>query len=1054
MKMRNNHFTSCALELTFSSTTRGLRKMALLAVATLGLQYAAKAEGGTTNKSLFPKPSEVVKNATNVNDKMAKTITGLVVDESGLPLPGATVAAKGTSVKTSTGSDGRFTLNVPDNVTTLVVSYISMETQEVSIGNQTNITIKLKPSSNANLTEVVVTALGVKREKRALTFAAQQLAGTELTKAGAPNFMEALSGKAAGIDIGISNSGVGGSTKTVLRGSKSIAGNSEALFVIDGVPVVNNKGGQPGSYGGTDAGDGLSALNQDDFESVTILRGANGAILYGSQGANGVVLINTKKGQNGKIAIALNSTINFSSAATLPEFQFSYGADGGNDRSWSKTKGNYQSNYIDDFFQTGVNTINSLSVSGGNERTTTYFSYGNNNASGIVPTSTYNKHNVTLSQETKLFDDKLTLSGNVRFSYEKSKNRPGAGYYNNPLTGLYLFARERNFDDYKTNYQIFNPTRNLFVQNWYSTEEKQNNPYWELNNDPKLTTSNRVIATAKASYAFLPHFKVDVRGNIDYNDRLLDYRYAAGGNSVSVSSNGTWNYAKYNDKALYGDAILSYDNNFGKFSLNSVLGASIQDYTFNDGMTFANGTVPLQYPNFFSFANLPYNLVINQTYSRVQKQGLFANASLGFKDMLYVDLAGRNDYASTLATTGNDSYFYYSAGLSAIISQMITMPKEISFLKLRASTSQVGNEVPYNIVNPGNTIGGAGGPDGIGGINRNTQTPFATLVPEKIISNEIGLESRLLNDRLSIDFTYYKNTSTNQFLSLTAPSGSGYTFYYVNAGKVANQGFELTIGGDPVKTDNFKWNTSVNLSQNRNKIIELIAENPEYQVGSNDEGFNSIIKAGGSFNDLYIFNLARNAAGQIILDADGKPTRTAKQEYVGNLNPNFIAGWNNTFTYKGVSLSALVTAKFGGVAFSKTEAFLDSYGVSKRTGDIRDAGPTMPINAIKDNVAVTSIDPRVYYDVVGDRNGIMEPYVFSRTNVRLAQLSLSYNLPIKGSAIKSASVSLVGRNLFFFYKKAPFDPEQAMSTSNSNQANDVFASPATRSYGLNLKLNF
>jgi hypothetical protein len=361
--------------------------------------------------------------------------------------------------------------------------------------------------------------------------------------------------------------------------------------------------------------------------------------------------------------------------------------------------------------------------------------------------------------------------------------------------------------------------------------------------------------------------------------------------------------------------------------------------------------------------------------------------------------------------------------------------------------------VPYNIVNPGNVIGGAGGPNGIGGITRNTQTPFATLVPEKIISNEIGLESRFLNDRLTLDFTYYKNTSTNQFLSLPAPSGSGYTFYYVNAGKVTNQGFELTLAGDPIKNENFRWNTSVNLSQNKNKIVELIADNPGYQVGSDSEGFNSIIKAGGSFNELYIFKFARNASGQIILDDAGKPSKAATQEYVGNLNPKLITGWNNTFTYKNLSLSTLVTAKFGGVAFSKTEAFLDSYGVSKRTGEARDAG-SIPINAIMGTTPQSSIDPALYYSTIGDRNGIMEPYVFSRTNVRLAQVSLAYNLPIKGSAIKSASISLIGRNLFFFYKKSPFDPEQAMSTNNSMQANDIFAVPGTRSYGLNLKLNF
>jgi hypothetical protein len=360
------------------------------------------------------------------------------------------------------------------------------------------------------------------------------------------------------------------------------------------------------------------------------------------------------------------------------------------------------------------------------------------------------------------------------------------------------------------------------------------------------------------------------------------------------------------------------------------------------------------------------------------------------------------------------------------------------------------------VVNPYNSIGGAGGPAGIGGINRNNQVPFTNLKPEIITSDEVGAEIRFLKGRLGLDVTYYNSVSTNQFLSLAAPSGSGYASYYVNAGKIVNSGFEVTIDAEPIRTSNFQWKTNINLSQNKNEIVELIASNPNYQVGGNDEGFASIIKAGGSFNDLYITKFSRNAGGQINLNANGVPVAAATQVKVGNVNPDLIAGWNNNLTYKDFFASVLINGKFGGVAFSKTEAFLDSYGVSQRTADAR-AGATIPINAISSTgTAVTSIDPAVYYSAIGDRNGIMEPYVFSRTNIRLGQLALGYTLKVKNASlpIKDASFSLIGRNLFFFFKEAPFDPEQSMSTGNGMQSNDVFGMPSTRSVGFNIKLTF
>ncbi len=981
-------------------------------------------------------------------------VSGTVTDPEGISIPGVSVVQKGTTNGTTTDADGKYSLSVSSANADLQFSFVGMTTVTEALNGRSVINLKMK-SESVGINEVVVTALGIQREKKTLTYASQQVSGTELRVAANNNFMEAMSGKAAGIDIKTSNSGAGGSTKAVLRGNKSLVGLSEPLYVIDGIPMVNNKGGQPGSYGGVDGGDGLSQINPGDIESINVLKGANASILYGSQGANGVVLITTKKGKAEKTTVTISSSTMLDQVSGLPDFQYDYGAVNNSDYNWSKTKGNYQRDYIKNFFQTGVNETNSLSISGGNDKTTVYFSYSNTSAKGVMPTNTYQKNNFTFNQSTKLFDDKVTISSNVMFSDEVSRNRPGAGYYNNPLTGLYLFARERDFGSYKTHYATFNKDRNMDVMNWYSTEEKQNNPYWEINKDPKLSTTKRAIASVKLAWDVAKHLKFEVRGNIDYANKLNDNRYAAGGNSVSVSPNGTWSYSKYTDQALYTDGILSYNNTFGKFSVNAIAGASYQHNTFSDGMSVGNGTVSLMYPNFFSFANMPYNVMFNQGINKVIKQGAFANVQLGYKEQLFLDLSARNDWASTLALTGNQSYLYPAVGLSWILSQSVSLPEPISFAKFRVSSSQTANEVPFNVVNPANSINGAGTPSGIGGIGRNTQVPFTNLKPEVITSNEIGTEWRFFHGRAGLEFTYYDDVSTNQFLTLGAPSGSGYTYFYVNAGKITNKGFELTIDAEPVRSTTTSWKTSINLSQNKNKINELIASQPNYQVGGDDEGFASIIKAGGSFNDVYIYKFNRNDAGQIILDANGNPTKAAKQVKVGNVNPDFILGWNNTVTYKDFYLSALINAKFGGVAFSKTEAFLDSYGVSKRTADAR-ANSTMPINAIKGTTPVTSIDPEVYYRAVGDRNRIMEPYIYSRTNVRLGQLVLGYNFNVKKLKlpVKEASFSLIGRNLFFFYKKAPYDPEQAMSTGNSMQSNDVFSVPNTRTYGFNLKVTF
>jgi TonB-linked SusC/RagA family outer membrane protein len=1002
-----------------------------------------------------------------------RTVTGKIVNATdGAEVPSASISVKGSTANTTSRTDGSFSIAVPAGKVTLVITSVGFEAKELTLtANEKIFTIELTQDKK-QLNEVVVTALGIKREKKALTYATQQIGGDEIRKAANTNFVDAINGKAAGFDIKVSNSGAGGSTKAVLRGNKSLTGLSEALYVIDGIPMVNNKGGQPDTYGGTDGGDGLSAINPNDIESINVLRGANAAILYGSQGANGVIIITTKKGKSGKVQVDFNHSTVLEQVSGLPDFQYKYGTVGG-DYNWTApnlgvtppaqlvniTKSpvtnvmsdNYQKNYIKDFFRTGNTITNGVSVYGGNDKTTVYFSYSNISAKGVVPTNTYSKNNFSFNQSTKLLNNKVTLSSNVIFSSEISKNRPGAGYYNNPLTGLYLFARNRDFNNYKNNYQVFDSSRNLYKMNWYSTEEKQNNPFWEVNKDPKLQKSNRVIANVKGSWDIAPHLRFEARGNIDYNNVTRDNRFAAGGNSVTVSTTGSWSYTRYIDQSLYTDGILSYTNNFGDLSLTALGGVSYQKNVFNDGMNVANGTNALFFPNYYTFANMPPNIIFNQTGSTTIKQGAFADVQLGFKDFLFIDLAARNDWASTLALTGNQSYLYPSIGGSLVISQMLKLPEVISFFKVRANISQTANEVPFNVVQPQNTVASATA----GGITPHTQVPFTNLKPEKIKSNEYGGEIRFFDGRLGFDFTYYKDISTNQFLTLPAASGSGYTTQYVNAGKIDNHGFELTITAEPIRGKDFNWRTAVNASQNKNKIVELIASNPGFQVGGDNEGFASIIKAGGSFNDVYIYHFARNTAGQIILDGNAVPTKEATQTIVGNVNPDYLLGWNNSFTYKNWSANVLINGKFGGVAFSKTEGFLDSYGVSKRTADARDKG-YVPINAIMATTGVTSIDPYTYYSSVGDRNKIMEPYIFKRTNVRVGQLVIGYTFRSAKSnpVFKDASVSLVGRNLFFLYKDAPFDPEQSVSTANNVQSNDIFGLPSTRSYGISFKFTF
>lgn len=983
----------------------------------------------------------------------SKTVSGNITDANdGSPLPGVNVLVQGTTNGTQTDFDGNYSIEVNEGGV-LVFSYLGTTSQSITVGSSNTINVALIEDAS-QLDEVVVTALGIKRKEKTLTYAQQTIKSDELTKTRDPNFMNSLSGKTAGVEIKKSSSGAGGSTKIVLRGNKSLNNDSSPLFVIDGIPMANNKGSQPGMWGGVDSGDGLSAINPDDIESISILKGANAAVLYGSQGANGVVLITTKQGVSGKTTVTINSSATFETYLELPDLQYKYGAIGGAKESWDTTAGNYSKGYVEDFFSTGANINNSISISGGNDKTQAYFSYGNIAATGITPNNKYGKNNISFKQTTKLLNDKLKVSSNVILSQEKSENRLPSGYYLNPLTGLYFFPRERNFSDYSgSNYQVFDETRNLMSQNWFVSDHHQSNPYWIVNNEQRTNDRKRIIANLNLQYDILENLSFQVRGNYDYASVLDEQKHLATSNSTNVHPKGAWDYKKYEDQLVYTDAILSHNANLSEdLTLNTILGASYQKSTYGVGVSVGTGTTGLLYPNEFFFQNLPTNVPVSSiTDGEVIKQGVFINAQLGYKEMLFLDISGRNDWASTLAFTGNDSYFYPSVGATGILSEMFEMPEAIRFAKIRASYTQVGNEVPYNKINPQNTINGSGG------VDRNTTRPFVDAKPEIITSWEVGTDWRFFSNRLGLDLTYYNITSNEQFIEVPTVSGEGgYTKEFINAGEITNKGIELTMYGSPVKTENFEWTTTINFTKNVNEVVDLGPDDEKIINLGSAEGYYLRLVEGGKFNDLYVYKYLRDDEGRILFSG-GNPRKTDLPELIGNIDPDFSLGWNNSINYKQFSFGALINAKIGGKVFSQTQSMLDGYGVSQVTADARDAGG-VTVNGFDEdtNSAITTVDTETWYRAVGDRNGIGEEYVYDRTNVKLSQLSIGYNFDMSKISlpIKAASLSFIGNNLFFLYKDAPFDPELAMSTGVQAQGLDNFNLPSTRTYGLNLKLTF
>jgi TonB-linked SusC/RagA family outer membrane protein len=1010
------------------------------------------------------------------------TITGIVTNEQGNPLAGVTVQIAGSQKGTVTDGKGAFTIQA-DNGEVLEFSIVGYETRRVTVGaaRELNITLTVAQKS---LNDIVVTALGVRRSEKSLAYVTQQVSGSELTNVKTDNMMNALNGKVAGVTITPSASGVGGSTKVILRGNRSLAGNNQPLYVIDGVPITNNSinpittatngtpispatynQGQPnGTFGGTDGGDGISNLNPDDIESMSILEGAAAAALYGSQAANGVIIINTKKGREGHTRIDVSSSASIATLAYKPKFQNNYGQTSpGSDDSWGAKISNGGHDNLKDFFQAGTNFTNGLSLSGGSQTAQTYFSYANTSANGVEPTNKLERNNFNFREVAHFLDNKLTVDASANYITQTIHNTPGLGLYFNPLTGLYLFPRGNNISPYKNQYELPDST-GYARQNWFVSEDVQQNPWWILYRNPNISTRNRVLVNASAKYDFTSWLSLQARGNIDRTSDTYEQDLYSGTNQVLSKANGQFTSSEQTLEQKYGDLLLTFKIPGGSpFKLDGVLGTSILD-SKTEGQSVGAG-LGLINPNIFIVQNIEVSApgtFTSPTASNVQSlpelhsqtQSIFGNVNLSYADWIYLTLSARNDWSSNLAYTNDDHYFYPSAGLSLVLSQLWHLPAAINYFKVRGSFAQVGNTVPAYVTNIVNYLNSSGSPI----INSNSA--FHELKPEKTNAYEAGTDLRFLDNRLNFSFTWYKSNTKNQFIPIAPSVATGFGGGYINAGNIQNTGVEFTLGYDVIKNKTFTWNTAVNASANKNKIIDLDSKDGIDNfvlTGSGNNSYQSILTKGGSFGDIYSYTIPRDAQGRLLLNEDGTPTKSSGGEfggynYVGNPNPKFQLGWNNNFTYKNFSLSFLVDGKFGGQVMSMTQAVMDYYGVSQASGQARDAGGVKVNGVDPTGKAITTVDAKDWYTTIGNRNGITGEYMYSATVVRLRELNLGYTFPFSKGAVKSVRLALTGRNLLYFYKKAPFDPELTMSTGNGLSGVDVFNQPATRNFGLNLNV--
>ncbi|MCM1501234.1 MAG: SusC/RagA family TonB-linked outer membrane protein [Bacteroidales bacterium] len=988
-----------------------------------------------------------------------RVITGTVKDDSGEPVPGAAVMIVGTSRGVTTDLDGVFSIEIEPADRQIEISVLGYESLVAGIGASDRMELTVHEESTI-LDDVVVTALGIKREEKALSYNVQKVNSDVINAVKDANFVNSLSGKIAGLQINQSASGAGGSTRVIMRGVKSISGNNNALYVIDGIPMPDLRSSQAEGYFETpDGGDfeGIANLNPEDFESMSILTGATAAALYGSQGANGVILITTKKGQAGKLKVEFSNNTTFSDPFVTPRFQNTYGTDATSpSMSWGSKLETPSSYNPLDFFQTGYNVSNSISVTAGTERSQTYASASALNSRGIIGNNNYNRYNFSLRNTTQLIKDKLTLDVSASYMKQYKSNPTVQGLYHNPLIATYLFPRGDDITKYQI-YERYDANAGYMKQFW-SLEfiNGVENPYWEINREMFENTAHRYTISGTLKWDITQWMYVTGRARLDNMSMNYTRKIYASSNTLFASEFGNYQDNKINHNNFYGDVLLTIDKKFfnNDFSLLFNLGASIMD-DVNNASGFEGHLATT--PNKFSVYNI--SMTHSQTSPMAdrwheQTQALYATLQLGYKGMLYLDVTARNEWPSMLAFTETPNMFYPSVGLSGVISSMTDLSKAgISFMKVRASYAEVGNA-------PQRFITGVNTPLTTGGIiSSDTYAPAYNLTPERTKSVEVGLNMKFLNNMVWLDYTYYNTNTYNQLFKYDAAPSTGYKQAYINAGKVNNWGMEASLGFQNTWGD-FYWSTGFTFSMNRNKIKELVPEGARDvsgnlvtvdEVNMDYGGYRMKIAQGGSIGDFYVTGLKTDDHGQIYVDPNSNTVTLDPNTwiYAGNTEARARLGWNNTFSFKGVSLSFLIDARIGGHGVSATQALMDRFGASQASADARDNGGVW-ISADQ-----FLPDAKTFYANNGNGTSMLSHYVYSMTNVRLREVTIGYDLPRKWFKDKlGMTVSLVGRNLWMIYNKAPFDPELTASTGTYYQGLDYFMQPSTRNIGFSVRLQF
>lgn len=1022
--------------------------------------------------------------------QQASQITGRIVDKNGVPVIGATIMISGTTQGTTSGVDGTFALqsNVSPAGMVLDVSFIGYKPQRISVNNRTSLSVTLE-EDDQQIEAVVVTALGIKRQERAVSYNVQNISDEVFLTRDA-NMVNSLAGKIAGVTINASAAGVGGETKVVMRGSKSIEQSSNALYVIDGIPMCNFRSDGSEEFDSQGSSEAIADLNPEDIESMTVLSGAAAAALYGSDAANGAILITTKRGKAGQTTVTVTSNTEVLAPFVMPMFQTRYGtgdklAGAANGiYSWGERLNafNYRGyDPADDYFQTGVVGTETVSFSTGNERSQTYASAGAVNSRGIIPNNGYDRYNFTFRNTSSFLKDKMHLDLGASYIIQKDRNMVNQGVYSNPLVSAYLFPRGDDWADVEM-YERYNPSRGIYEQYWPTmgadTYQMQN-PYWISYRNLRENRKDRYMINASLTYDILDWLSVSGRirvdnSNSDYTEKL----YASTNNlRTEGSPNGLYGITKTNDRQTYGDVMVNINKTFGEnWSLQANVGASISDmrsdaskvrgpiaYGEQTGYDKDGNAIyePNNIPNVFNVYNLSNSKTVREQIGwREQSQSVFFSAEVGFKGAYYLTVTGRNDWPSQLAgpNSVNSSFFYPSVGASVVLSEIIpNMPKNLSYVKLRASYASVGLAFSRFYANPTRSWNSS-----TNSWNLSSQSPLYDLKPERTKSFEVGLTMRFLR-HFNFDISYYNTRTINQTFNTGIPASSMYSKVYKQDGDVRNRGFEMSLGYKNT-WNRFSWDSNFTASVNRNKIMKLGKEVIDPNTGKvtpigdlNVGGMGNvrfILREGGSLGDIYSrADLRRDSNGDIYQDMDGNifvDNKTQTKDFIklGSVFPDANLAWRNDFRWRNFNFGFLLTARLGGVVYSRTQAVMDYYGVSASSADARDAGGIV----INGN---DLIDAQKWYQTVANGDTTPQYYTYSATNVRLQEASIGYTIPRKKLGdVCDITLSIVGRNLWMLYNKAPFDPEAVATTSNYYQGIDYFMMPSLRSIGFNVRVKF